>query len=30
MRQQLGLKVESSKARVEVLVIDKVTKPTGN
>jgi uncharacterized protein (TIGR03435 family) len=30
MRQQLGLKVESGKAPVEVLVIDKVTKPTAN
>jgi bla regulator protein blaR1 len=30
MRQQLGLKIESTKAPVEVLVIDKVTKPTEN
>lgn len=30
MRQQLGLKIESGKAPVEVLVIDKVTKPTAN
>jgi uncharacterized protein (TIGR03435 family) len=30
MRQQLGLKVESGKAPVEVLVIDKVSKPTAN
>jgi len=30
MRQQLGLKVESTKAPVEVMVIDKVTKPTEN
>lgn len=30
MRQQLGLKVESGKAQVEVLVVDKVTKPTEN
>lgn len=30
MRQQLGLKVESGKAPVEVLVIEKVTKPTEN
>ena len=30
MRQQLGLKVESGKAAVEVLVIDKVIKPTEN
>jgi uncharacterized protein (TIGR03435 family) len=30
MRQQLGLKVETTKAPVEVLVIDKVTKPTEN
>jgi uncharacterized protein (TIGR03435 family) len=30
MRQQLGLKIESGKAKVEVLVIDKVTKPTEN
>ena len=30
MRQQLGLKVESGKAPVEVLVIDKLTKPTAN
>jgi uncharacterized protein (TIGR03435 family) len=30
MRQQLGLKVESGKAPVEVLVIDKVSKPTEN
>lgn len=29
-RQQLGLKIESTKAAVEVLVIDKVTKPTEN
>lgn len=30
IRQQLGLKIESGKAPVEVLVIDKVTKPTAN
>ena len=30
MRQQLGLKVEAGKAAVEVLVIDKVLKPTAN
>jgi uncharacterized protein (TIGR03435 family) len=30
MRVQLGLKVESGKAPVEVLVIDKLTKPTEN
>ena len=30
MRQQLGLKIESGKAPVEVLVIDKVNKPTEN
>jgi uncharacterized protein (TIGR03435 family) len=30
MRQRLGLKVESGKAPVEVLVIDKVTKSTAN
>ena len=30
IRQQLGLKIESGKAPVEVLVIDKVTKPTEN
>jgi uncharacterized protein (TIGR03435 family) len=30
MRQQLGLKMESGKAQVEVLVIDKVIKPTEN
>lgn len=30
MRQQLGLKIESGKAPVEVLVIDKVTRPTAN
>jgi len=30
MRQQLGLKIESGKAPVEVLVIDKVTKRTEN
>jgi len=30
MRQQLGLKIESGKAPVETLVIDKVTKPTEN
>jgi uncharacterized protein (TIGR03435 family) len=30
MRQQLGLKVESGKAAVEVFVIDKVIKPTEN
>ena len=29
-RQQLGLKIEASKAPVEVLVIDKVIKPTEN
>ncbi len=30
MRQQIGLRIESGKAPVEVLVIDKVTKPTEN
>jgi uncharacterized protein (TIGR03435 family) len=30
MLQQLGLRVESGKAQVDVLVIDKVTKPTEN
>lgn len=30
LRQQAGLKVESGKANVEVLVIDQVTKPTEN
>jgi len=30
MRQQLGLKVESGKGPVEVLVIDHVEQPTGN
>ncbi len=30
MRQQLGLKMESAKTPVEVLVIDKITKPTEN
>jgi uncharacterized protein (TIGR03435 family) len=30
IRMQLGLKIESTKAPVEVLVIDKVTKPTEN
>ena len=30
IRVQLGLKIESGKAPVEVLVIDKVTKPTEN
>jgi uncharacterized protein (TIGR03435 family) len=30
MRQQLGLKIESGKASVDVLVIDKITKPTEN
>jgi uncharacterized protein (TIGR03435 family) len=30
IRLQLGLKIESGKAPVEVLVIDKVTKPTEN
>jgi uncharacterized protein (TIGR03435 family) len=30
MRQKLGLKIESGKTPVEVLVIDKVTKPTEN
>jgi uncharacterized protein (TIGR03435 family) len=30
MRQQLGLKVESGRAPVDVLVIDKVTRPTAN
>lgn len=30
MRQKLGLKIESTKADVEVLVIDKLTKPTAN
>jgi uncharacterized protein (TIGR03435 family) len=29
-RQQLGLKIEAGKADVEVLVIDKVVKPTAN
>jgi uncharacterized protein (TIGR03435 family) len=29
-RQQLGLKIEAAKAPVEVLVVDKVIKPTGN
>jgi uncharacterized protein (TIGR03435 family) len=30
MRQQLGLKAESGKAQVEVLVIDKVNRPAEN
>lgn len=30
LRQQLGLRLESGKAQVEVLVIDKITKPTEN
>jgi uncharacterized protein (TIGR03435 family) len=30
MRQQLGLKIESGKTAVEVLVIDKLTKPSAN
>jgi uncharacterized protein (TIGR03435 family) len=30
IQQQLGLKLESAKAPVEVLVIDHVEKPTGN
>ena len=30
MQQQLGLKIESAKTPVEVLVIDKVEKPSGN
>jgi uncharacterized protein (TIGR03435 family) len=30
LQQQLGLKLESSKARVEVLVIDRVEKPSEN
>lgn len=30
MRQQLGIKIESGKADVEVLVVDKLTKPTEN
>jgi uncharacterized protein (TIGR03435 family) len=30
MKHQLGLQIESTKAPVEVLVIDKVTKPTEN
>jgi uncharacterized protein (TIGR03435 family) len=29
-QEQLGLKLESSKAQAEVLVIDKVAKPTEN
>jgi uncharacterized protein (TIGR03435 family) len=30
VREQLGLKLETGKAQVEVIVIDKVTKPTAN
>jgi uncharacterized protein (TIGR03435 family) len=30
IRQQLGLKIESVKTQVEVLVIDKISKPTAN
>jgi uncharacterized protein (TIGR03435 family) len=30
IRQQLGLKIEAGKAAVEVLVIDKIVKPTEN
>ena len=30
IRQQLGLKIESTKAPVDVMVVDKVTKPTAN
>jgi uncharacterized protein (TIGR03435 family) len=30
MRQQLGLKMESGKAQIDVLAIDKATKPTQN
>jgi uncharacterized protein (TIGR03435 family) len=29
-QEQLGLKLEATKAPVEVLVIDRVQKPTGN
>jgi uncharacterized protein (TIGR03435 family) len=30
MQEQLGLKLESTKAQAEVFVIDKVAKPTEN
>jgi bla regulator protein blaR1 len=30
MQQQLGLKLESTKAQVDVMVIDKVEKPSEN
>ena len=30
IQEQLGLKLESAKGQVPVLVIDKVTMPTGN
>jgi uncharacterized protein (TIGR03435 family) len=30
IQQQLGLKLESTKAQVDVLVIDKVEKPSEN
>ena len=30
MQQQLGLKLESTKAPVDVVVIDKIEKPSAN
>jgi uncharacterized protein (TIGR03435 family) len=30
MQQELGLKLESTKAPVDVLVIDHIEKPSGN
>jgi uncharacterized protein (TIGR03435 family) len=30
VQQQLGLKIESGKAPVEVLVVDKIQKPSEN
>jgi uncharacterized protein (TIGR03435 family) len=30
IQQQLGLKLESARAQIDVLVIDKVEKPSGN
>jgi len=30
MREQLGLKLETGKTQVDVIVVDKVTKPTEN
>jgi uncharacterized protein (TIGR03435 family) len=30
LREQLGLRLESTRAAVEVLVIDRIQRPTGN